>query len=108
MRDRDRFRNAFQELRAMGYWARSAQDGANSGWGAVPVDVLRRDGKVVFWHDHETSIAFNAQGDLISTLHLHHKVRDALEIVRVLIQHGLTGARITGSRGDEIVVVDPA
>lgn len=106
MRDRDRFRNAFQELRGLGYWSRSDQDGANSGWGAVPVDILRRDGKVVFWHTNETAIAFNGDGDLVSPLHLHHKARDAQEIVRVLTTHGLH-PRLTGDRGEELIVVDP-
>lgn len=86
LRDRDRLRNAFQELRALGYWARGSQE---DGWDAVPEDILKRDGKVVFWHANETPIAFNDHGDLVKVLHLQHKTRDSDEIARLLGQYGL-------------------
>ena len=74
------------ELRAFGYWARANQD---DGLDAVPQDVIKRAGKFVLWDARETSVAFNADGWLVRTLHLQHFERDAAEIARLLQQHGL-------------------
>lgn len=104
VRDRDRLRNAFNELRGLGYWAYAHAD---TGWDAVPDDVLKRDGKVVFWHANETRVAFNPNGDLINPLHLHHRYRDAPDIARLLKQFGLR-SRIIGQPEAQAVVVEPS
>lgn len=104
VRDRDRLRSAFHELRGLGYWAYAHAD---TGWDAVPDDVLKRGGKVVFWHANETRIAFNANGDLINPLHLHHQYRDALDIAQLLKQYEIK-ARLMGPVGEQAVVVEPS
>lgn len=101
MRDRDRLRNAFEVLRNHGYWARGNQA---DGIAAIPVDVIRRCGSFVLWHENETQIAFDDLGDLMAPLHLHHLEKDADEIERVLKAHGLA-AKVQGP--EKTVVVEP-
>lgn len=101
--DIQKLRAAFQEFRALGYFARSSQE---DGWAAIPEDILRRTGKVVFWHANETDVAFDAGGNLRSPLHLHHLVRDTVEVQRVLTQHGLD-TEVQPMKNELAVVVLP-
>lgn len=86
MRDMDCFRAAFTELKALGYWARTNQE---DGWHAVPKDILKRSGKLVFWNATATPLAFDTHGNLCRPLYLQHLVRDTDEILRICAQHGL-------------------
>lgn len=103
MRDRDRLRNAFEAMRKKGWWCRGNQ---SDGVAAVPVDVIRRCGSFVLWHENETDIAFDDLGDLMAPLHLHHLVKDTAEIVTVLQAHGLH-VKVQGAGDDQAVVVEP-
>lgn len=103
MRDRDRLRNAFDVLRKRAYWARGNQ---SDGVAAVPVDVIRRCGSFVLWHENETGIAFDDLGDLMAPLHLHHLVKDTDEIVTVLKAHGLH-TKVVGAGDEQAVIVEP-
>ena len=101
--DIQKLRAAFREFRALGYFARSSQE---DGWAAVPEDILRRTGKVVFWHANETDVAFDSSGNLRSPLHLHHLVRDTAEVQRVLTQHDLK-TEVRPMKNEPAVVVLP-
>ena len=101
--DMQKLRAAFREFRALGYFARSSQE---DGWAAVPEDILRRTGKVVFWHANETDVAFDSSGNLRSPLHLHHLVRDTSEVQRVLTQHDLK-TEVRPMKNEPAVVVLP-
>lgn len=103
MRDRDRLRNAFEVLRKRGMWARANQP---DGVAAVPVDVIRRCGSFVLWHENETKVAFDDLGDLMSPLHLHHLVKDTEEIEAVLKAHGLY-PKVDGEGDTRAVIVEP-
>lgn len=92
-RDSEKLRAAFRALKATGWWARQRQE---DGWKAVPEDIMRRAGKVVFWHAHEDA-AFDDSGFLRRPLHLHHFDRDATELGETLVTHGLI-VKIEGAR----------
>lgn len=102
--DRDKLNAAFVEFRALGYWARVNQQ---DGWNAVPQDVLKRQGKVIFWDARETPVAFDSEGRLRRPLHVQHLHRDAEEIARLLKQHGLL-VEIFVVPGDSVVVMPDA
>ena len=102
-RDMDNIRDLFAEFRVLGYWARTNQP---DGWKAVPEDVLKRQGKVVFWHANNTAFAFDGHGNLRRPLHLQHFVRDAAEVQRLAAQYALDAvAEVT--LGNTTVVLLP-
>jgi hypothetical protein len=102
LHDMDRFRSAFTELKAIGYFARMNQF---DGWAALPEDVIQRMGKYVFWPSTATPQVFDEHGDLRSTLYLKHFARDAKELQRVLVQYGLNAVIQTGRGGQTVAVL---
>ena len=101
MRDLDGLREVFIGLREKGYWSRVDQP---DGWAAVPEDIVRRAGKVAFWHEADTRRAFDSRGELQQPLRVQHFAKDAWEIARELRAAGFD-ARLRGAVGEQEVYV---
>ena len=97
--DRQRVRDAFAELKTLGYFAREAEA---DGWRAVPVDRIRNVEKVVFWHKKE--IESFAENTLVRKLHLQHFARDTDEILEIVRGYGLSATVEEGRYGGVVIL----
>lgn len=87
MSDLERLQKAFDQFRAIGFWARMGQ---RDGVRAVPEDIIYGAKRFVLWHENETESAFDDDENLRAPLHLRHFERDSLTIQSVLNGFGLS------------------